>query len=145
MIKVYLYACIAILLFSCNINQKMSSTDSRIVTSIESFASKEDLIHSFTNRWTGVIDTASSVRQSDEVFFLIHNSCSGIYCPSFYVYKHGQLKNSSWNLVFTEELTRDNGDKTFEPKNIAVNDQTIDLLNWDQVIVKSYLINSIIK
>lgn len=144
MYKVYFYVCIAVLSFSCNVNQRMSNSELRIVTSIRSFKSKEDIVRNFANIWTGVVDTASSVRQGDEIFTLLHDSCSGLYCPSFYVYKNDLSQDLSWNLVFTEKIIRDDGNTISGPKKIVIYDQTIDLLNWNQVKVKTYLIDSII-
>ena len=56
--------------------------------------------------WTGIIDTTSYTKDSLSLFAVLHDSCSGLYCPELYVY----TKHTEWELTyqysFTVEMNR---------------------------------------
>ena len=85
---------------------------------IESFENKADIISIFSDMWTGIIDTASFVNLENDNFLVLHNSCSGLYCPSLYMYNKKTHSDSTWNLVFNKDLTRNDGNRILEPTRI---------------------------
>lgn len=142
--RLIVLSCLSVSLLACQIKAITSKVNEDVEIQLNSFKDRASIFNHFESMWTGIIHKFELERGSKRAILILHDNCSGWYCPTLYVYTQAHSEGNIWRLTYAENLTPYNADMNLKPNKISAYNNTLQLLNHEQEVVKSYAIDSLI-